>query len=66
MNSLEKFLFENNFREPEAVNTLQDCGVISDNCIRAADVAEADCLAAITFLEKGRELLRQKNGGARK
>jgi hypothetical protein len=66
MNSLEKYIWENNFNEAVSMNTLQNCGIVSDNAIRAADVAETDCLSAINFLEKGRELLRQKNGGARK
>ncbi len=42
------------------MNTLQNCGVISDEAIRASDVAEVDCLAAITFLERGREIQKNK------
>jgi hypothetical protein len=33
------------------MNLLQDQGVISDNCISLADVADADVPKAIAFLE---------------
>lgn len=32
------------------MNALQDAGIVSDNCVLACDVAEADCTAAIAFL----------------
>jgi len=35
----------------KALNALQEEGIISDNCITLADVAESDCAAAVAFLE---------------
>jgi hypothetical protein len=52
MNALETFLDASFLDEVEAMNRLQEHGIISDNCILAADVADADCEAAITFLGK--------------
>lgn len=37
--------------EVEAMNALQDAGVISDNCERIEDIAEADRLAVIRFFD---------------
>lgn len=50
-NSLQKWLEFMEENEIEAMNRLQDNGIISDNCVLAKDVAECDCKAAIAFLE---------------
>lgn len=39
-----------NLNEREAMNALQECGIVSDNCVTAADVADADFPAAREFL----------------
>lgn len=50
-NRLEIFLHFKRFDEVAAMNALQDAGrLISDNCVHAADVAEADHQRAIDFL----------------
>jgi hypothetical protein len=50
-NSLQKWLEFMEENENDAMNRLQDCGMISDNCVSAKDVAECDCKDAIAFLE---------------
>ena len=50
MNSLETYIRSKSLNEIESMNALQDAGVISDLCVFACDVAEADCTAAIAFL----------------
>lgn len=47
-NQLEIFLENNQMDEKNALNALQNAGVISDNCIFAGDVA--DTKAAVKFL----------------
>ena len=47
-NQLEIFLENNQMDATSAMNALQGAGVISDNCVTAADVA--NCKAAIKFL----------------
>jgi hypothetical protein len=51
MNPLVKWCIENNVTEVEAMNALQDQGVISDNCVWFADIYEGDWPAALKFLE---------------
>jgi len=51
MNSLETYLKSHGLEEVETLNKLQDFGKVSDLCVTAADVAEADCKRAIAFLE---------------
>lgn len=51
MNSLQKHLKGEN--EISAMNRLTEAGIISDNCVLAADVAEVDCERAIWFLRGG-------------
>lgn len=36
----------------KAMNLLQDFGVISDNCINATDIAQADIPAAVKFISE--------------
>ena len=45
--SLTDHLRATGWNETEAMNLLQDHGVVSDNCVTAADVAEADTEKAI-------------------
>lgn len=40
-NTLEAFLTERGINETEAMNALQNNGIISDNCERASDVANS-------------------------
>ena len=50
MTSLETHLHAKNLNEIESMNALQDAGIVSDLCVLACDVAEADSTAAIAFL----------------
>jgi hypothetical protein len=50
MNTLEFALAENKHDEKWAMNLLQAHGIISDNCVTAADVAAPDCFDAMKFL----------------
>ena len=43
--------------ETTALNDLQNVGIISDHCVRAADVAQADQRAAIEFLKFQPEIM---------
>lgn len=51
MNSLQDYLAGVGADEAKAMDALQDAGIISDNCVWARDVAEADCPAAVEFLK---------------
>ena len=51
MNTLERWLLSRDIDARLAMNHLQDAGVISDECVWPADVAEADILTAIAHLE---------------
>lgn len=50
MNSLEIYIREQNLDPGEVMDTLQDHGLISDNCVTPADVFGADNFRAIVFL----------------
>ena len=52
MNALEQWIANSPFKgqEIELLNLLQQNGIVSDNCVHAADVADADRERAITFL----------------
>jgi len=50
MNSLEQHLRAKKLNEIEAMNALQDAGIVSDLAVFACDVAECDCTSAIAFL----------------
>lgn len=52
MNSLEIYIREQNIDPGEVMDTLQDHGLISDNCVTPADVFGADNFRAIVFLDK--------------
>lgn len=41
--------------EVQAMNELQDAGVISDNCVTFADIATADVDKAVDFILFGNE-----------
>jgi hypothetical protein len=49
-NILEKWLAAREFSEIRALNLLQGAGMISDNCVTAADVGGDDLKRAIFFL----------------
>lgn len=51
MNGLEQWLFDEWVGEEEAMDSLQKNGIVSDNCVSAADVADADIDRAIEFLK---------------
>jgi hypothetical protein len=57
VNSLESFLYCYKLNSVEAMNILQDEGIISDLCATPADVAEADIPKAIAFLKDNEVLL---------
>jgi len=40
-NSLQHYIEKNKLNEVETMNLLQDHGIISDNCVTAAEVADA-------------------------
>ena len=51
-NSVTNFLGEFQVHWDTALNILQGAGVVSDECISLADVAEADCGRAICYLQR--------------
>ena len=51
LNALTEYLRANSLSETDAMNQLQDEGIVSDNCVTAEDVAAKDCPAAVGFLE---------------
>jgi hypothetical protein len=52
MNSLEVYIRDQKLDEREAINQLQANGIISDNCVKAADVFGLDNWRAISFFIK--------------
>jgi hypothetical protein len=48
MNTLQHYLHAQNYDEVEAMNTLQDHGIVSDNCVTAAEVHDTG--KAVAFL----------------
>ena len=50
MNPLQRWLEASQSDEITAMNRLQEHGVISDHCVRAAGVESGDCLRAVAFL----------------
>ena len=50
MSALEKWLCDNGFDADKAMNHLQAAGLVSDNCVSAADVAAADCARATAYI----------------
>lgn len=50
MNLLEQYLIMAKLDPIDAMNQLQDAGIISDNCVWPQDVATGDCVKAIQFL----------------
>jgi hypothetical protein len=52
MNAFLDWLIDHQTRwtETDAMNVLQDAGIISDNCIDASDVPDCDCKAAVAYL----------------
>lgn len=47
MNQLEKYVRKNLLDPVKAMNSLMDSGLISDNCVWPADVADVDCARAV-------------------
>jgi len=50
MTTLAQFILDQRIDPVKAMNTLQNFGIVSDNCIGPEDVAEADCPRAIKFI----------------
>ena len=50
MNNLEKAIAGFRLDPVDAMNRLQDAGVVSDNSVHACDVAPSDCGRAVDFL----------------
>lgn len=49
-NKTEKFIAENDLNEVRTLNLLQEYGIISDNCVRASDIADINFPAVEQFL----------------
>lgn len=50
MNALEQWLSDNQQDATAAMNALQAFGIVSDNCVTAAEVSDSDADKAIKFL----------------
>lgn len=50
MLELELCLWQLDLEKPQALEMLQDAGVISDNCITIRDIAHADIPKAMAYL----------------
>jgi hypothetical protein len=50
MNALLTFIRAHRLKPSEVMDRLQDCGVVSDNCVTVADVAEGDQTKAVDWL----------------
>ena len=48
MNTLQHYLHAQSYDEIDAMNTLQDHGIVSDNCITASEVIDTG--KAVSFL----------------
>ena len=53
MNKLQIFIKKNGLDEIKTLNLLQNNGIISDNCVTAADVADMNFPAVEKFLLAG-------------
>lgn len=52
MNELEKHIEESWSDEIKTMNDLQDCGIVSDNAVRAGDVCAEDAKKAVEWLKQ--------------
>ena len=52
MNTLLNFIRAHRLKPSEVMNRLQGAGIVSDNCVTVADVAEADQIAAVEWLSQ--------------
>jgi hypothetical protein len=59
-NSLQDYLTATGLDEEEAMNKLQDHGIISDNCISAAEVGDSGKAVAWLALQSGEKLSQPK------
>jgi len=50
MTALDQFLGTHKLDEAQAMNQLQQNGIVSDECVTAKDVSEADQMDAVSFL----------------
>lgn len=60
MNSLEQLIAASHMDEFAVLNRLDEAGLISNHCVRAMDVADADCKRAVKWL-KEKENYERKN-----
>ena len=51
MNALERFLIDHGMDEKQAMNDLQENGVISDHAVHPCDVASVNALEAANWLK---------------
>jgi len=51
MNLIEQWIEFNEEDPVKVMNTLQENGIVSDNCVTAGDVFSGDAEAAVEFLE---------------
>jgi hypothetical protein len=59
-NSLQDYLAASGLDEVEAMNELQDHGIISDNCISAAEVGDSGKAVSWLALQTGEKMSRRK------
>jgi len=52
MTTLLNFIRAHRLKPSEVMNRLQDAGIVSDNCVTVADVAEVDQTKAVEWLTK--------------
>lgn len=50
MTALLNFIRAHRLKPSDVMNRLQDAGIVSDNCVTVADVADGDQTAAVEWL----------------
>jgi len=51
VNTLLNFIRASRLKPSEVMNRLQDAGIVADNCVTVADVAEVDQTKAVEWLK---------------
>jgi hypothetical protein len=57
MNPLEQYIADNGLFPIKTMNELQANGIVSDNCVDAADVYEKDAVTAVKWFKVQAELV---------
>ena len=50
MNALQTFIALNDYDNIKTMNRITEAGIISDNAVMPADVADVDCVRAVAWL----------------